>query len=753
MLINPVAATPNATSAPLAATPLTAAQANWAAPDGGVSGGVGANYNYNPQNQINSSNAQYLGITWLFPVPGHPQALATLTGAEGFGTQPLVINGVLYDATQDDQVYALNAANGNVIWNKIIPISTIATAELLKLAPNGQPLIQTHFHPGSLAFTTKLFGGTPTFWVQAADRRIYAFKASDGSYEMNFSYFGGPTSHEQGTADPAVHGSNPSTIYARLSTGMIIDDARGILISSMLSSSSNIAARCFYTAWNVNVNPPTRMWVTYCSPPQNGSDTPLNPNWDMQQVNSMIGAQIFYPGPTYNGGGTIPGTGVVDLKTLSPAVLNSTLYNDWGQSNQNAFCLASDGGGSPGGTGSGWGGPWIVGVGATSGIAFVNTGNRGPYTSPCTPGPDLWSSAMMALNETTGNWIWGFQAIAHDELDYDCSWNQALGNETVNGANVPVIWKTCKSGYLFELNALTGKMIWAWEPEQNVGPRCPVCFPHDPMNVSQMTEGWIGHSTLTTYANAWSTPYTDTLAYPVTAGVEADFAYSPATNYIYVASESTPSLEHYVPLNSTNYGGTNGFSGIATAGTGSAYNNATIWGINALTGQDVWHHTFLTASYRGGVSTSGNVVYMALVSGDLMMLNAQTGAIIKDLFLGGATQVTPSIGATASGTVEVFVSVNPGGTTVSVPGDLIALSLQNLPTTVPASTTTATTTATSTITVGGATSTVTAPGSVTTVTSTSSGTSSTTLYGVAAVAVIFIIATGYLAMRGRKPAS
>jgi type IV secretory pathway VirB2 component (pilin) len=29
----------------------------------------------------------------------------------------------------------------------------------------------------------------------------------------------------------------------------------------------------------------------------------------------------------------------------------------------------------------------------------------------------------------------------------------------------------------------------------------------------------------------------------------------------------------------------------------------------------------------------------------------------------------------------------------------------------------------------------------------------TTLYGVAAVAVIFIIATGFLAMRGRKPSA
>jgi len=106
VLINPVGATPNASSAPLAATPLTAAQANWAAPDGGISGQLSANWNYNPQNQINSSNAQVLGISWLFPVPGHPTALIGVGGSLGVAIQPMVINGVLYASTQDGQVFA-----------------------------------------------------------------------------------------------------------------------------------------------------------------------------------------------------------------------------------------------------------------------------------------------------------------------------------------------------------------------------------------------------------------------------------------------------------------------------------------------------------------------------------------------------------------------------------------------------------------------------------------------------------------------
>jgi len=475
----------------------------------------------------------------------------------------------------------------------------------------------------------------------------------------------------------------------------------------------------------------------------------------MQQVNNMTGAQIFYPGnpqchcTNYDNGGTIPGTAVVDLKTLSSSVLNSTLYNDWGQSNQTPACASSDGSGSPGATGAGWGAPWLIGSGPTLGLAIVNTGNRGPYTSPCTPGPDLWSSAVMALNETTGNWVWGFQAIAHDALDYDCSWNQALGNETVNGVQTQVVWKTCKSGYLFELNAVTGKMIWAWEPTQAIGPRCPYCFPHNPLNQTEMTAGFFNPS------------YQDTLAYPVTAGIEDDFSYSPVTNEIYVASETTPGLEHYVPLNSSNYGGTNGFSGIGTANTGTAFDNATIEGVSAATGQQAWSHTFLTTGYRGGLSNSGNVVFATFQSGDLYTLNAQTGAIIKDLYIGGPDEVLASIGATSAGTEEVVMTINTGHNGGSVPGDVVALSLQGSGTSVVATSTTTVTASggpgpTTTVTASGATSTATATATATvtaTASGTSTGVSSTTLYGVAAVAVIFIIATGYLAMRGRKPAS
>jgi outer membrane protein assembly factor BamB len=262
------------------------------------------------------------------------------------------------------------------------------------------------------------------------------------------------------------------------------------------------------------------------------------------------------------------------------------------------------------------------------------------------------------------------------------------------------------------------------------------------------------------------------LMYPWAGGeFESAFSYSPALNYIFLVGQNVPSIAYYVPMNLTNFKSNSGMAlfapngGPLLGGGPTASNNNTVFAVNAATGQMVWSHFNPTQGYRGGVTNSGNVVFLTLSSGDLLMLNAQTGATIKDLFIGGPLNVTPSIGATASGQMQVIVPITAGivswGT--GVPGDIVALTLQNL---LPATTNTVTSTAagpTVTTTVGGAATTVTSistvagGGATVTVTSTAPGTATstgvdtTTLYGVAAVAVIFIIATGYLAMRGRKP--
>jgi glucose dehydrogenase len=157
------------------ATPLSALEANWVSANGNQ-----FNTDYNPQNQINSSNVQYLGLNWLFPLPTHPTALLNVGAGLGVDTVPLIINGTIYFVTQANQAFALNAATGNVIWTTVLPVlpnSTVGT---------GVSAISLHLHDGNEQFTTALFNHTPTFWVAAADLKVYAINALTGKFELNF---------------------------------------------------------------------------------------------------------------------------------------------------------------------------------------------------------------------------------------------------------------------------------------------------------------------------------------------------------------------------------------------------------------------------------------------------------------------------------------------------------------------------------------------------------------------------------------
>jgi len=208
-----------------------------------------------------------------------------------------------------------------------------------------------------------------------------------------------------------VAGNNPQSIYNGIgSSNIVINQQLGILVAGHDAELDADNGRGFFAGWNLNTNPVSMKWITYDVPPQPGSNVPLNPNFDAQLIaNISQNAGTFYPGKngTTNGfttpwetkGGLLKNVNnniVVDWKHMSPSALNASLYNDWGQSQQTAQCLAIDGGGSTGSTGAWWGGAWVLGSGQSAGMVFVGTNNKDPFAGPCNPGPDLWSASVGA---------------------------------------------------------------------------------------------------------------------------------------------------------------------------------------------------------------------------------------------------------------------------------------------------------------------------------------------------------------------
>src|SRR5580704_4155357 len=69
-------------------------------------GGEPANTHYSDLSQINRSNVKQLAVAWSFD-----------TGEQGgLQTSPIIVDGVLYGITPTQKVFALDAANGKLLW-------------------------------------------------------------------------------------------------------------------------------------------------------------------------------------------------------------------------------------------------------------------------------------------------------------------------------------------------------------------------------------------------------------------------------------------------------------------------------------------------------------------------------------------------------------------------------------------------------------------------------------------------------------
>src|SRR2546422_4266184 len=69
-------------------------------------GGGPANIHYSPLAQINRTNVKRLQVAWSFDT----------SEQGGLQTSPIIVGGVLYGITPTQNVFALNAATGKLLW-------------------------------------------------------------------------------------------------------------------------------------------------------------------------------------------------------------------------------------------------------------------------------------------------------------------------------------------------------------------------------------------------------------------------------------------------------------------------------------------------------------------------------------------------------------------------------------------------------------------------------------------------------------
>jgi quinoprotein glucose dehydrogenase len=156
-----------------------------------IYGGAAENNHYSPLSQINRSNVRQLKLAWSFDTEE----------SGGLQTSPLVLEGVLYGLTPTQQVFALNAATGKLLWRFDSGIRGTQPDRGLAYWSDGSGESKDH----------RILVGVMNF--------VYALDAATGQPILSFGKNGRIDLREDLGRDPAsqsIYMTSPAVIYKDL---------------------------------------------------------------------------------------------------------------------------------------------------------------------------------------------------------------------------------------------------------------------------------------------------------------------------------------------------------------------------------------------------------------------------------------------------------------------------------------------------------------------------------------------------------
>ena len=597
--------------------------------------------NYSPQNQINADNVHMLELKWTYPIPAatefNKQEGISLT--EGSMTPPLVINGTVYFTTNMRDTYAIDSLTGNLKWVNTWDFNWQEAYR--KLPITGGAL---HVHGLNLV-NGKLFPSTVAC-------SILALNPEDGEidFELNDTcrYIEGNNYNWNLYSGPGLCGlsSHPGIEYSN------------IYVTQICGADSNWGGRAFIDGYNLNVNPPERVWRTFLSPPSEGDK-----EWALRECDK--GWFFSYTEWKENGRLGIP----------CSEVPRENLINDWGVPKHYNSAV-----------GLLWG---QMSLDQETGIVYFGTSNQGGWVNNTYAiGPNLFASSIIALNATSGDIIWWYQTVVRDMVQGDAAWNTILTELTIDGEKRKVIIKYSVTGLLWALDASTGEPLWIHESpllesrvDENGIPRGRTsghpCIGCDPKSQDGYWNNVLSYYDM--QEKKWlNYPSKDRFyIIPLRAG-EADIAYNEKEGIVIFPL----SLGWDASAKAGNHKGIGVPPGEYNLNYPKQKQNTTILAIDANTGKEIWSYFIDGVAFRGGIIATEDLVIIPAADGNLYILNGITGELLHKIFLNTPLTTQPTIGKNSNGEFQIYV-INGGRGRQEVgglahnqiPGSLIALGI------------------------------------------------------------------------------
>jgi alcohol dehydrogenase (cytochrome c) len=289
-------------------------------------------------------------------------------------------------------------------------------------------------------------------------------------------------------------------------------------------------------------------------------------------------------------------------------------------------------------------------------LTFWGTGNPNPGWNgdPRSPGDNLYSDSVVALDADTGKLKWYYQFTPGDEYDWDSTQVPVLANINWKGAPRKVMLWGNRNGFFYVLDRNTGefllgkpfiKQTWAVGIDEKGRPiKAPGFWPK-PMGGIEVMPGSQGGTN-------WYPP-----------------SYSPRTGLFYLSV-----WDNYLALSQKElagpwvegqlYNGSRWWAGYGQSGpppgrpaaaparravrrpASAAFRTedegyGAIRAIDPKTGEKKWDFKMVNNTESGVLSTAGDLVFGGGMDGDFVALDAETGKCLWSVYLGGPNASGP----------------------------------------------------------------------------------------------------------------
>lgn len=262
---------------------------------------------------------------------------------------------------------------------------------------------------------------------------------------------------------------------------------------------------------------------------------------------------------------------------------------------------------------------------------YIGTAGPAPWNPArraADAGDELFTNSIVALNASTGEYVWHYKTTPQDAWNYDATMHIMVADLKIGQGLSRVVMTAPKNGFFYVLNAKTGKFISGKN--------------YTPVNWASHIDQKTGRPVTIADARYWERPDGKAIVLPSPVGAHnwQAMAYNQQTGLVYIPVMAIPTVMQEDPKATVGGMSFDMYYGSGSDPKWKAYGELVAW--DPVTQRERWRVRRTIPINGGTLTTAGNLVFQGTADGRFDAFAADTGKLLWTFQVDGSIQSAPT---------------------------------------------------------------------------------------------------------------